>query len=114
MHAFHAGLNGKRGAHALLFFICHIMQELTMDAFLEEFDPEVRPKIKEAIARYEGVTHVVMARCEDMWSSMRGHKTAMVVGPNNTYKTLEDCEGKWLGDLPSQRQHFVKYARVGS
>lgn len=84
-----------------------------MEAFLEEFDPEVWPDIKEAAARYDA-THVVMARCEDLWSSQRGRKTAMVVGPNNTYKTPEDCEGRWINDLPSQRQYFVKYARVGS
>lgn len=87
------------------------MKELTFSELLAEFERPTREKILEAIEKH-GATHVVLAVCEDMWSSNLGKQTAMMVGPNNTYKTIEECEGQWIGDLPSQRQHFTKYAKV--
>jgi len=34
------------------------------------------------------------------------------VGPNCTYKTSADTDGKWLNDLPSQRQYPTMVAEV--
>lgn len=82
-----------------------------MTEFLEDLNPDVWPQIKEAVKR-TGATHLALARCEDLWSSQLGRETVMTVGPDCTYKTPEDCAGKWLGDLPSQRQYFIKYAKV--
>ena len=87
------------------------MKEITMKELLEMFDPSVQPRIIGVVARSQA-THVVVAENQQMDSSQFGLRTAMVVGPTCTYKTPEECEGKWLHDLPSQRQYFVAFAKV--
>ena len=87
------------------------MKEITMKELLELFDPEVHSAIAASIERC-AATHVVVAENQQMDSSQLGRRTAMVVGPTCTYRTLEECEGKWLFDLPSQRQYFVAFAKV--
>ena len=41
----------------------------------------------------------------DMWSSQMGSNTALAVGPNHTYESVQAVEGHHLHDLPSQRQY---------
>ena len=41
----------------------------------------------------------------DMWSSRFGDNTALAVGPNHTYESVEACEGHHLHDLPSMRKY---------
>lgn len=88
------------------------MIEMTYDELLEQFHENVHQQIKESVERNRG-THVVMAVNQQLDSSRCGEKTAMCVGPDCTYKTPDECEGKWLNDLPSQRQYFTHFAEVG-
>jgi hypothetical protein len=65
--------------------------------------------VEEALRRKPDAIGVVLFENQTMDSSSRGAMTAMVIGPTNTYKSAEDCEGKHLNDLPSQRQYPVAW-----
>lgn len=69
------------------------------------------PKVREWV-KTPGVAGVVLFRNQDMWASGRGKSSCVVVGPDKTYKTVEECEGKWLNDLPSQRQYAECFVRA--
>ena len=85
--------------------------EITFDEFLSKFDPDVHDNIRRA-ACLPGTTHVVLFENILMDSSAFGSRTAMVVGPHRTYRTLEDAYATHLGDLPSQRKYPVAHAPV--
>jgi DNA polymerase III epsilon subunit-like protein len=85
------------------------MKEITFDELLEEFDESVHEAICRSIGKNDA-THIVVAENVQLDSSLLGARTAMAVGPTCTDKTVEECEGRWLNDLPSQRQYFVRYA----
>lgn len=85
------------------------MKEVTKEEFLSLFDPTISWKIIEAIKRYPDAVAVVRFVNMDMSSSSLGQSSALVVGPSNTFKSIEDCKGKWLNDLPSQRQYPDEY-----
>ena len=87
------------------------MKELTMKELLEMFDEAVHGDILDAAKRFNS-THVVVFENQAFDSSAFGSRSAVCVGPNNTYKTPQECEGKHLLDLPSQRQYPVAYAVV--
>ena len=42
-------------------------------------------------------------------SSQFGRQTVMCYGPSRTYKTVAECDGKFLYDMPSQRQYPQAY-----
>ena len=81
-----------------------MIKRVDLDTFLAEYDPSVHGKIKRLL-RERAVSAVVdfVNVCLD--SSQLGARTAVIVGPGCTYKSVEDCEGKWLNDLPSRRQY---------
>jgi hypothetical protein len=83
------------------------IKQLSATAFLSQFDASVHSQIADRVKRY-GASAVVLFENEDFSSSQFGQRTALVVGPQNTYTSVEACEGKHLNDLPSQRQ----YAKV--
>lgn len=85
------------------------MRQLTAQTLLDQFDEEVHDKIREAIKSTQA-THIVLFENLDMSSSSLGKRTALCVGPSCTFKSPEDCEGKHLNDLPSQRQYPTGYA----
>ena len=87
------------------------LKYVTIEEILRLFDPVVYPKIREAVKR-NGATHIVVAENLMMDSSSFGKRSALCIGPNCTYKTPADCDGKWLNDLPSQRQYFLSYSEV--
>jgi hypothetical protein len=75
----------------------------------------VRPSLRDRIlgaVRVTGATHLVVFENRDSWSSQLGAKTVVCVGPGCTYRTPEDCEGKWLNDQPSQRQYAAVWCEV--
>ena len=88
-----------------------MLKLLTNEALLKLFDVSVHAAIAASVKRNKA-THIVVAECEDFNSSNLGARTAMCVGPTCTYKTPQECDGKWLHDLPSQRQYFNAYAEV--
>lgn len=89
------------------------MKQLTAKEFLSLFDPSVHDQIKAAAKRYPNATAVVCFENLDMCSSELGHRSALVVGPDNTFTSVEDCRGKHLNDLPSQRQYPVSWCPTG-
>jgi len=86
------------------------MEEVTIEEILMNFDEEDLKYLKEQ-ARELDATHIVLAENNNMSASRFGQQSAMLVGGKASY-TLDECEGKWLNDLPSQRQYFTKYAPV--
>ena len=84
------------------------MEKLTFEQFIAKFDKEVHDHLREKF-EFADVTHLVLFENIDMSSSQLGRRSAMLVGPSYTYKTLEAVEGQHLNDLPSQRQYAVAY-----
>lgn len=82
------------------------MKQLTVEEFTEAFDPSVRARIRNVIeVSYPDAVAVVVFENVAFDSSEFGARSALPVGPSNTFKSVEFCEGKWLNDLPSQRQY---------
>lgn len=81
-------------------------------AFLAMFDEDVRPAIL-ARAAWPGITHLVMFECQLFDSSSFGNRTMLPIGPGRTFETLEAVQGKWLKDLPSQREYAVAHCPAG-
>ena len=59
-----------------------------------------------------GTEAVVLFRNQQMDSSAYGRQSCMVVGQDHTYGLAAECEGRWIGDTPSVRQHAVYYVRA--
>ncbi|MEI6084004.1 MAG: hypothetical protein WCS70_06850 [Verrucomicrobiota bacterium] len=84
------------------------MKKLTRSEFLARYDESVHARII-ANAGKPGVDAVVSFECLDFNSSRLGDRTACIVGPGCTFKSVAAAEGKWLNDLPSQRQYAHEY-----
>lgn len=85
------------------------MKQLTPKELFELFDPTIHDPIRMAVANYPDAESVVVFENPDLCSLSMGARTALVCGPSNTYKSWEDTKGKWLYDLPSQRQYPIGY-----
>ena len=83
--------------------------KLSKKEFLERGHFDFAVAFEEALKRKPDATGVVLFENLMMDSSSRGAMTAMIIGPTNTYKSAEDCEGKFLNEMPSQRQHPVAW-----
>ena len=88
------------------------LKEITVEELLKLFDPSVHDSIRR-IAAKPGVTDLVVFENLQMDSSRFGDRSAVIVGPGCTYKSLEEIAGLHLGDLPSQRKYPVAFARCG-
>lgn len=86
---------------------------VTMECLLSKFDPSVHGAILDRIQVMQA-THVVLAENLQADSPQYGRRTALCVGPECTYRTPQECEDRWLRDLPSERQYFIEYAAVDS
>ena len=89
------------------------MQALQRNEFLELFDESVRERILSAAARNQA-THVVCFENVMLDSSQLGARSALCIGPQCTYKTLQEIEGKRLGDVPSRFQYPRSYWACGA
>ena len=58
-------------------------------------------------SRFPSATHAVLFVNQAFDSSQFGAWHVMAVGPDNTYKSLDEIDGKHLNDLPSLRQYPV-------
>lgn len=85
------------------------MKQVTAEEFLKLFNKEVYNQIAESLANFQS-DNVVCFENHDFSSSRFGDRSALGVGKNNTYKNIKECEGRWLNDLPSQRQYPTCYA----
>lgn len=83
--------------------------KLSKKEFLERGNFAAEEAFVAALKRKSDATGIVLFENLMMDSSSRGAMTAMLVGPTNTYKSAEDCEGKYLNDMPSQRQYPVAW-----
>lgn len=88
------------------------MEQIILEELVGRMEPEVQDAVR-ALAARDGVTHLVLFENHDFWSSQFGNKTALQVGPDCTYKTPEELVGRFLHDLPSQRQYATAFAEVG-
>lgn len=86
------------------------LKKLTEAEFIDLFDPSVRDAVLALAARHPDCEAIVCFENLDLSSSNLGARTALVVGPSNTYK-LEDIikPGARLGDVPSRFQYPVSY-----
>jgi len=80
------------------------IKKVTAKEFLALFDKEVHNLVAQSLKNLES-TGIVYFENLQMDSPRCGDHSVFYVGPNNTYKTVAECEGKWLNDLPSQRQY---------
>ncbi len=86
-----------------------MIRQWTWEKLCEDFtDKDTQALLHERI-RSEGVTDLVVFENQMFDSSLVGQQTAVSVGPGCLLKSKEDCEGKWLNDLPSQRQYPVAF-----
>jgi len=84
------------------------MKELQGNEFFDLFDPEVHQTLKDVAKKFDADGMIVFENLQ-MDSSQFGERTAVVFGSCCTYKTAQDAEGKWLYDLPSQRQYATAW-----
>jgi hypothetical protein len=76
----------------------------TFADLLKLFDPSVHDRLEDTL-RPDDEGYVVF-EVLDFCSSQFGRRTSCVVGPSRElFKSIDECEGTWLGDLPSQRQY---------
>jgi len=82
--------------------------KLTKKEFLEKAD-QAAIAFEEGLKKKSDAIGIVLFENRMMDSTNYGRMTAMIIGPTNTFKSAEDCEGKFLNDLPSQRQYPVAW-----
>jgi hypothetical protein len=85
------------------------MKKVAMSAQLEGYGGKPLEQINALLDR-DDVDGLISFENQQMDSSSFGVRTQVAYGPGCTYKKPEDVEGKWLNDLPSQRQYPVSYA----
>jgi hypothetical protein len=85
------------------------LEHISPQELVSYFDPSVHQDIVDRINRFKA-THVVVVEDLELIPKPHHRITAVVVGPNNTWRTPKDAVGKWIGDLPSQRLYPTKYA----
>ena len=83
------------------------MREITWAQLLGMFSEDTHAPLTETMKRWPTAEGMIVFECLDMSSSRLGERSAMPYGPDNTIKALDDVKGKWLNDLPSQRQYPV-------
>lgn len=79
------------------------MEEITLEEFLGHFDPEVRSKVL-TLAKLNP-QYLVEFVNHNFDSSRFGAKTAVCVGPEFAISSIDSLPGKFIGDLPSERQY---------
>ena len=85
------------------------MKRVTWTAFLAALSEDVRERVAESAQRLEATGAALFVN-QQMDSSHCGDSSVLLFGPKLTYKGPEDIEGKWLFDLPSERQYPQEFA----
>ena len=80
------------------------LSRISLGQLLALMDESVQGRVV-TLARNPGTTQLVFFENQVLDSSHLGESSIVAIGPSCTYKTLTEVEGKWLHDLPSQRQH---------
>ena len=87
-----------------------MLKQVSAKEFLEQFDADVHAKIVAAI-KMASASAVVMFETAEL-GARNFKRTAVVVGEMCTYKTVAECDGKRIGDLPSERQYAVAWCEA--
>ena len=87
------------------------MKQLDRASFLDMFDASIHDALIDA-AQKPGTVALVAFENQAFDSSAFGARSALRVGDGCTYASVETTEGKWLNDLPSQRQYPVGFVLV--
>jgi hypothetical protein len=87
------------------------LSQINLSQLLALMDECVRDRVL-ALARNPGTTHLVYFENNLLDSSHCGESGVVAVGPNNTLKSLAEVEGKWLNDLPSQREYPLFWCKA--
>lgn len=88
-----------------------LLREISLKELLAMLSPQTRPVVRERAARLKA-SHVVLFENLDMSSSHLGARTALIIGPDCTYKSLDDIREAHLGQVPSVFQYPTCYAKV--
>lgn len=84
------------------------MKEITFERLLKLFDESTHADLRR-LAKRPDVSHLVVFENRQLDSSRAGDRTAVIIGPGCSYKTLDAVRGLHLHDLPSQRQYPASY-----
>lgn len=80
------------------------IKHVDLDTLLQEVDPCLQRKVRRLLD-LPGTAALVLFENGCFDSSSFGARTVVAVGPQRAIHNLEECEGRWLNDLPSQRQY---------
>lgn len=83
------------------------IRDITWAQLLGMFSENVHQALDDTMYRWPRALGMIVFENLDVSSSRLGERSAMPFGPDNTIKSLDDVKGKWLNDLPSQRQYPV-------
>jgi hypothetical protein len=73
------------------------MRKVSFDVLMKEVHPDVVEDIR-AMIKENSASCLVLFRNMDRGSSSFGNSSVVAVGPTCTYKTIEDCDGKYMCD----------------
>jgi hypothetical protein len=85
------------------------MKKVSWTAFLAALSEDVRERVAESAERLEATGAALFVN-QQLDSSSLGESSVLLFGPKLTYKGPDDLVGKWLFDLPSQRQYAQEFA----
>lgn len=87
------------------------MKEITYEELLSMFDEKSAREISDKATEIDS-THAVVFENAELRVDAPINRTALLVGPNNTCKSIAEVEGRYLGDLPSERVYPQYYAAI--
>jgi hypothetical protein len=73
--------------------------------FYERSNTDFGIAIRNGLRDHPRAVGVVYFENRQFDSSEFGAGSVIFVGADNTFKSVEDCEGKWINDLPSRRKY---------
>lgn len=84
------------------------MKRVTYTHILAKTDPENHAAL-DALWSSSDTDALVLFVNENMDSSQFGATSILAIGSSRTYKTIAEVDGKYINDLPSQRQYPYEY-----
>ena len=81
-----------------------MIKTISLEDIMRVYAVDDQEKINKLLERTD-VDGLIVFENMQMDSSSFAARSVVAYGPGCTYKSPADVEGKWLNDLPSQRQH---------
>jgi len=89
------------------------IKEMPYAEFMASLDPEFREAVTEGLTRIDTPpTWMVLFENQNLSSSHLGEQKIIFVGPGLSTETVEELDGKHLGDVPSVMMYPTTYARI--